>query len=160
MTKRIVEIGAPSITGKSACVLCAEAFADAAFPLTIEVKNHMPRAASFPEVGLFLGSTMRGEQKSTGRAVVSDPDLLTRFASSIEQVATLNRYKLAVTIAEVDESGEQEPAGEAAGEAAGESQASGEPQGNPETAANPEAGEAQQSAAPPPQAKQGKGKGK
>ena len=99
MTK-IVKLGAPSLTGKDANQLVAEAFADAKYPLTITVKNHMPRDVVFPEVpGLFL-KHVANEKESVKTVKVASHDLFQRVASSIEQIAELNRYKLAVTISD------------------------------------------------------------
>lgn len=99
MTK-IVKLGAPSLTGKDANQLVAEAFADAKYPLTVTVKNHMPRDVVFPEVpGLFLKHVAHAT-KSVKTVKVASHDLFQRVASSIEQIAELNRYKLAVTISD------------------------------------------------------------
>ena len=99
MTK-IVKLGAPSLTGKDANQLVAEAFADAKYPLTITVKNHMPRDVVFPEVpGLFLKHVAHATE-SVKTVKVASHDLFQRVASSIEQIAELNRYKLAVTISD------------------------------------------------------------
>lgn len=99
MTK-IVKLGAPSLTGKDANQLVAEAFADAKYPLTITVKNHMPRDVVFPEVpGLFL-KHVANDKESAKTVKVASHDLFQRVASSIEQIAEINRYKLAVTISD------------------------------------------------------------
>ena len=99
MTK-IVKLGAPSLTGKDANQLVAEAFADAKYPLTVTVKNHMPRDVVFPEVpGLFL-KHVANDKESVKTVKVASHDLFQRVASSIEQIAELNRYKLAVTISD------------------------------------------------------------
>jgi hypothetical protein len=99
MTK-IVKLGAPSLTGKDANQLVAEAFADAKYPLTVTVKNHMPRDVVFPEVpGLFLKHVAHATE-SVKTVKVASHDLFQRVASSIEQIAELNRYKLAVTISD------------------------------------------------------------
>ncbi len=115
MTK-IVKLGAPSLTGKDANQLVAEAFADAKYPLTVTVKNHMPRDAVFPEVpGLFLKHVAHAKE-SVKTVKVSSHDLFQRVASSIEQIAELNRYKLAVTIS--DGAIPAETDGDASGEGA------------------------------------------
>lgn len=116
MTK-IVKLGAPSLTGKDANQLVAEAFADAKYPLTITVKNHMPRDVVFPEVpGLFL-KHVANDKESAKTVKVASHDLFQRVASSIEQIAELNRYKLAVTIS--DGAIPAETDGDASGEGAG-----------------------------------------
>lgn len=99
MTK-IVKLGAPSLTGKDANQLVAEAFAGAKYPLAITVKNHMPRDVVFPEVpGLFLKHVAHATG-NTKTVKVASHDLFQRVASSIEQIAELNRYALAVTISD------------------------------------------------------------
>jgi len=101
MNKRTVELGAPSLTGKDANDLVAEVFADAKYPLKVVVKNHMPRDVVFPEVdGLFLRHV--GNQKDSQMTVeIASADLFQRLASSVEQVAELNGYELALTVVEV-----------------------------------------------------------
>lgn len=99
MTK-IVKLGAPSLTGKDANQLVAEAFADAEYPLTLTVKNHMPRDVALPEVpGLFL-KHVASATESVKTVEIQSHDLFQRVASSIEQIAELNRYELAVTISD------------------------------------------------------------
>ena len=116
MTK-IVKLGAPSLTGKDANQLVAEAFADAKYPLTVTVKNHMPRDVVFPEVpGLFLKHVAHATE-SVKTVKVASHDLFQRVASSIEQIAELNRYKLAVTIS--DGAIPTEAEGDAGGEGSG-----------------------------------------
>lgn len=116
MTK-IVKLGAPSLTGKDANQLVAEAFADAKYPLAVTVKNHMPRDVVFPEVpGLFL-KHVANDKESVKTVKVASHDLFQRVASSIEQIAELNRYKLAVTIS--DGAIPAETDGDASGEGAG-----------------------------------------
>ncbi len=116
MTK-IVKLGAPSLTGKDANQLVAEAFADAKYPLAVTVKNHMPRDVVFPEVpGLFL-KHVANDKESVKTVKVASHDLFQRVASSIEQIAELNRYTLAVTIS--DGAIPAETGGDASGEGAG-----------------------------------------
>ena len=45
-----VEIGAPSITGRSANQDVEKVFGQAKFPLEITFENFMPRRVAFPEV--------------------------------------------------------------------------------------------------------------
>jgi hypothetical protein len=87
-------IGAPSLSGKDANELVAVAFKGAAFPLSIIVASLITNSLVFPEVeGLFLN----GEQSSVV-VVIKDNDQLQRLASSIEQVAELNRHESMLTI--------------------------------------------------------------
>lgn len=98
---RTVELGAPSLTGKDANDLVAEVFADASYPLKVVVQNHMPQDVVFPEVdGLFLRH-VANVKDSRKTVVISDADLFQRLASSVEQIAELNRCELALTISEV-----------------------------------------------------------
>ena len=95
---RTVDLGAPSLTGKDANQLVAEVFADAKYPLAVTVKNHMPRDVVFPEVpDLFLRHVAHATE-SQKTVTIPSADVFQRVASSIEQVAELNRYALAVTI--------------------------------------------------------------
>lgn len=111
MTK-IVKLGAPSLTGKDANQVVAEAFADAEYPLTVMVKNHMPRDVALPEVpGLFLKHVANAEG-SVKVVEIQNHDLFQRVASSIEQIAELNRYELAVTISDGPIPSDDEPVSE------------------------------------------------
>jgi hypothetical protein len=102
---RSVDLGAPSLTGKDANDLVAKVFADAAYPLKVVVQNHMPRNVVFPEVdGLFLFHVANREE-SRKEVVIASHDLFQRLASSIEQIAELNHYPLALTITEVSAAG-------------------------------------------------------
>lgn len=96
MTRK-VELGAPSLTGKDANDLVANEFADAQYPLSVTITNHMPRDISLPEINVFLRHALNQEGTS---AVVSidSADLFQRVASSVEQIAELNKYTLAITI--------------------------------------------------------------
>ena len=101
MTRK-VEIGAPSISGKDANNLIAEVFGSAQFPLQVIVQNHMPRDAVFPEVpGLFLKHVSAADGH-TKEVRIASLDLFHRLASSIEQIASLNKYAKAVTISDVE----------------------------------------------------------
>lgn len=94
-----VQLGAPSLTGKDANDVVAEAFADATYPGKFEIVNLMPRNVTFPEVGgLFLRNV--ASRKPDVKAVVTivDHDQLQRLASSVEQIAELNKYAVALTI--------------------------------------------------------------
>lgn len=94
-----IEIGAPSLTGKSANTLVATEFAKAKFPLIVKVTNHMPRPVVFPEVdGLHLQHCACGDEGNIQTVTITNPDLFARLASSFEQVAELNGYELALTI--------------------------------------------------------------
>ncbi|MDR1936435.1 MAG: hypothetical protein LBS49_12800 [Candidatus Accumulibacter sp.] len=98
---RTVELGAPSLTGKDANDLVAEVFADAAYPLKVVVQNHMPQDVVFPEVeGLFLRH-VANRKDSQKTVLIADHDLFQRLASSVEQIAELNRCELALTLSEV-----------------------------------------------------------
>lgn len=92
-----VELGAPSLTGKDANNLVAEAFGSVSYPLTIVVTNHMPRNVAFPEIGLLLAHVASVEG-SKAEAVVNDADQFQRFASDVESIAELNGYAEALTV--------------------------------------------------------------
>lgn len=99
-----IDVGAPSLTGKRAKELLAESgFATARYPLSVVVTNFMPRDAAFPEIpGLSLKHCLSKEGAKVTVQVTSLAQL-TRALSSMEQVADLNRYPLAVSL-EVPES--------------------------------------------------------
>ena len=100
MTRK-VDLGAPSLTGKDANDLVAKEFAKNKYPFKVAVLNHMPRNVVFPEVeGLHLShcADEKGRQKEVE---IGSEDQFQRLASSIEQIAELNGYELALTIEEV-----------------------------------------------------------
>ncbi|MFA7556619.1 MAG: hypothetical protein WCZ20_02345, partial [Hydrogenophaga sp.] len=98
MTRK-VQLGAPSLTGKDANDVVAEAFADADYPHKVEITNLMPRNVTFPEVGgLFLRNVASRKPDVKGIVVITDHDQLQRLASSVEQIAELNKYAIALTI--------------------------------------------------------------
>lgn len=101
---RTVELGAPSLTGKDANDLVAEVFADAKYPLKVLVVNRMPRNVSFPEIdGLFLRN-VANPKESQKVVTIPNADAFQRLASSVEQVAELNKYQVALVISEAAES--------------------------------------------------------
>lgn len=118
MTIRKVQLGAPSLTGKDCNDLVAEAFAGAGYPLKVLVQNHMPRDVVFPEVrGLFLRHVANPKESKVS-TIIESHDLFQRLASSVEQVAELNGYELALTISATvaDEASSDKGAGGADGE--------------------------------------------
>lgn len=93
-----VELGAPSLTGKDANTLVADAFAKAKYPLKVVIVNCMPRDVVFPEVdGLFLRHCAN-QAGCVATVEIKDHAQFQRLASSIEQIAELNAYALALTI--------------------------------------------------------------
>lgn len=97
MTRK-VELGAPSLTGKDANDLVAKEFAKAKYPLKVVVTNHMPRDVVFPEVeGLFLRHCANAAESQL-TVEIANEDQFHRLASSIEQIAELNSYELALSI--------------------------------------------------------------
>jgi len=91
-------LGAPSLTGEDANLLVSALFADATYPLTVQVQNHMPRDVVFPEVsGLFLRhvANAAGSQMTV---MIADHDQFQRLASSVAQIAELNGYAQALTL--------------------------------------------------------------
>ena len=100
---RKIEIGAPSVGGKTANDTLKEVFSGAEYPLNVMVRNHLKRAIVLPEIGVFLqGGEIRPSK-------VANEHVFHRGVSSIEQIAALNGYKLAVTIEEA-EAGASDPA--------------------------------------------------
>ena len=95
MTKII--LGAPSREGKGANVLVKEAFGKAKFPLKLIFTNQLPRDIALPEIGLFLKHVCNADH-TTEQVKVASFDALMRVASSIEQIAQLNKCQEAMII--------------------------------------------------------------
>lgn len=112
---RSIDIGAPSLTGKGANDLVSKAFAASDFPLTLQAKNHMPQDAVFPEAGgngLFLRH-VASANGSEASICIASIDVMHRLASSVEQIAELNKYARAITFSVAGEKKEaKEPVSE------------------------------------------------
>lgn len=92
-----VEIGAPSLTGRSANQDVEKVFGQAQFPLEVTFENFMPRRVAFPEVpGLVLAHVAKLEDTKI-TLLVPDFATLQRLASSVESIAGLNSYAKAMT---------------------------------------------------------------
>lgn len=99
MAEKTLTIGAPSLTGEDVHAKVKELFEAAKYPLTVTFTNSMPCAACFPEVdGLYLKHVAATDGQSRALAV-PDYDTLQRVSSSIAQIAELNHYNPAMTLA-------------------------------------------------------------
>lgn len=99
MAEKTLTIGAPSLTGEDVHAEVKELFEAAKYPLTVTFTNSMPCAACFPEVdGLYLKHVAAADGQSRALAV-PDYDTLQRVSSSIAQIAELNHYNPAMTLA-------------------------------------------------------------
>jgi len=96
-----VTLGAPSLTGEDANLLVSALFADAAYPLTVIVQNHMPRDVVFPEVGGLFLRHVANVKDSQATVTIADHDQFQRLASSVAQIAELNGYAQALTLTAV-----------------------------------------------------------
>lgn len=95
---RTLIIGSPELVkGRdSANTQCKTLFADAAFPRSIRLTNHLPRTLSFPEADAYM-LPLGGKAE----AVINSFSALQRLVSSIEQIALLNQQEAAVTLDDV-----------------------------------------------------------
>lgn len=145
-----VEIGAPSLTGRSANQDVEKVFGQAKFPLEVTFENFMPRRVSFPEVpGLVLAHVAKlVDTKIT--LLVPDFATLQRLASSVEAIAGLNSYAKAMTftVEEPKEEPVEEKAEEPVEEVKEEPKAV-EPEAKEETVAKTETVEEVKEAAKP-----------
>lgn len=91
MTKKILVIGAPSLSGKDANALARELFADSEYPLEVVAANSAPFNLSLPEARLGL------KPLATERVVFADFSRLQRAVSSLSQIAELNKMAELVT---------------------------------------------------------------
>jgi len=96
-----VTLGAPSLTGEDANLLVSALFADAVYPLTVSVQNHMPRDVVFPEVGGLFLRHVANAKDSQATVTIADHDQFQRLASSVAQIAELNGYGQALTLTAV-----------------------------------------------------------
>lgn len=112
MAQVTVTIGAPSLAGKDCTEDVKKAFEKSSYPLTVKVKNLMPRDACFPEVdGLFMMHVANPE-KSEKTVEIKDYDLFARLASSASQIAENNDFNPAVQFTaegtEIDDGDDEE----------------------------------------------------
>jgi len=98
-----VTLGAPSLTGEDANLLVSALFADATYPLTVVIQNHMPRDVVFPEVGGLFLRHVANTADSQATVIIADHDQFQRLASSVAQIAELNGYAQALTISDVSQ---------------------------------------------------------
>lgn len=84
MTKKILVIGAPSLSGKDANALAEKLFAESEYPLTVVATNHAPFNLSLPEACLGL------KPFAVEPVVFADFARLQRAISSLSQIAELN----------------------------------------------------------------------
>ena len=91
MTKKILVIGAPSLSGKDANALARELFAGSEYPLEVVATNSAPFNLSLPEARLGL------KPLATERVVFADFSRLQRAVSSLSQIAELNKMAELVT---------------------------------------------------------------
>lgn len=97
----VVDIGAPSLTGKYADQLVRDAFAGVTYPLWVIVTNHLEANVSLPEVdGLFL-RPISTASANYALVEVNNADQLQQLAASMEQVAISNNSPLAISLNEV-----------------------------------------------------------
>ena len=107
MTKKILVIGAPSLSGKDANALARELFADSEYPLEVIAANSAPFNLSLPEARLGL------KPLATERVVFADFSRLQRAVSSLSQIAELNKMAELVTFEAY--TGEDQEGGEGGG---------------------------------------------
>lgn len=97
----VVDIGAPSLTGKYADQLVRDAFAGVTYPIWVIVTNHLEANVSLPEVdGLFL-RPISTASANYALVEVGNEDQLQQLAASMEQVAISNNSPLAISLNEV-----------------------------------------------------------
>lgn len=97
----VVDIGAPSLTGKYADQLVRDAFAGVTYPIWVIVTNHLEANVSLPEVdGLFL-RPISTASANYALVEVNNADQLQQLAASMEQVAISNNSPLAISLNEV-----------------------------------------------------------
>lgn len=92
MTRKRVELGAPSLTGRVA-ELIAEAFAGCVYPVDVEAVNRMPHDITLSEVrGLYLRGVTASDGSNKKVVQIESEDQFVRLASSVQQIAALNGH--------------------------------------------------------------------
>ncbi|PSJ16868.1 hypothetical protein [Nitrosomonas supralitoralis] len=96
MTRKRVELGAPSLTGRVA-ELIAEAFAGCVYPVDVEAVNRMPHDITLSEVrGLYLRGVTASDGSNKKVVQIESEDQFVRLASSVQQIAALNGHEYVV----------------------------------------------------------------
>lgn len=94
----ILKVGAPSLREKGA-ENPKDTIKALKYPVSVKVKNLMPRDVSFPEVrGLFLKHVANREGRAEKQVLINGFSEFARLISSVEQVAELNNYSVALAI--------------------------------------------------------------
>ncbi len=109
MTRKRVDLGAPSLTGRVA-ELIAEAFAGCVYPVDVEAVNRMPHDITLSEVrGLYLRGVTVSDGSNKKVVQIESEDQFIRLASSVQQIAALNGHGYVVMTIETIAGDEQEP---------------------------------------------------
>ncbi|MER2511494.1 MAG: hypothetical protein ABTQ25_03575 [Nitrosomonas ureae] len=109
MTRKRVELGAPSLTGRVA-ELIAETFAGCVYPVEVEAVNRMPHDITLSEVrGLYLRGVTVSDGSNKKVVQIESEDQFIRLASSVQQIAALNGHEYAVMTIETIAGDELEP---------------------------------------------------
>ncbi|MCP5245680.1 MAG: hypothetical protein H6937_06955 [Burkholderiales bacterium] len=98
-----IEVGAPALQGEARQTV-DQVFGKAEFPMMARVTSRMPCVMTIPEIkGLMLDSVCSADGSNSKDVQISDIDQLKRAVSSMEQIATMNNLKHALTIEEVSD---------------------------------------------------------
>lgn len=109
MTRKRVDLGAPSLTGRVA-ELIAKAFAGCVYPVEVEAVNRMPHDITLSEVrGLYLRGVTVSDGSNKKVVQIESEDQFIRLASSVQQIAALNGHGYVVMTIETTAGDEQEP---------------------------------------------------
>ncbi|PSJ15831.1 hypothetical protein [Nitrosomonas supralitoralis] len=107
MTRKRVDLGAPSLTGRVA-ELIAEAFAGCVYPVDVEAVNRMPHDITLSEVrGLYLRGVTVSDGSNKKVVQIESEDQFIRLASSVQQIAALNGHEYVVMTIETIANDEQ-----------------------------------------------------
>ncbi|SEN72200.1 hypothetical protein [Nitrosomonas marina] len=104
---RKIEVGAPALQGEARQTV-QQVFGESEFPLMVTVTSRMPCVITIPEInGLTLDTVCSADGSNSKHVQVNSIDQLTRAVSSMEQIATMNNLKHALTIEAVSDEGDE-----------------------------------------------------
>lgn len=113
MKKRILIVGAPSLSGGGVAHILAERLSQDLFPMSVEVTNNMPFPVAFPEIGPILLQQAADLENCKAVVDITSIPAFVRLATNIEALAEHHQFPEAMYF-RLPEVEEEEPAVSAA----------------------------------------------
>lgn len=92
MKKRILIVGAPSLSGGGVAHILAEKLSQEAFPLSVEVTNNMPFPVAFPEIGPVMLHQAADLENCKAVVEISGIPAFVRLVTNVEALAEHHQF--------------------------------------------------------------------